>query len=81
MRTPTYVFTFNRDDTEGANRLKAMRDVVKVINNQRKQKGQKLYVVRVMGRNENRKHDGRHYRQTIPLKYASRFDVYCYEKF
>lgn len=81
MRTDTYVYTFNKDDTEGAKRLKTMRDLIKVINKQRKARGQRLYVIRVMGRNENRKHEGRHYRQTIPLKFASRFDVYCYEKF
>lgn len=39
-----------------------------------------LKKVRVMGRNEDRRQGGKHYKQTIPLKYSTRFDVYCYER-
>ena len=82
MRSDNFIFTYDVGDELGLKMLEHLRDNVKKCNAYNKANGiKRKMVVRLMGRNPNRKHNGRHYRQTLPLKYATRIDVYLHETF
>jgi len=81
MRSDNYVFTYDVGDELGLKMLEHLRDNVKKWNAYNKANGVKTrHSVRQRGRNPNRRQYGKHYGQSLPLKYATRIDVYLNER-
>lgn len=81
MRSNNFVFTYDVGDSVGQSMLEHLRENTRQLNRVLKRDGSPYrYTVRLMARNPNRKHEGRHYKQTLPVRYATRFDVYLYQR-
>ena len=81
MRSDNFVFTYDVGDSVGQSMLDHLRENTRQLNRVLKRDGSPYrYRVRLMARNPNRKHEGRHYKQTLPARYATRFDVYLYQR-